>query len=114
MAAPGGAGLTWCWLLCLPLCLLGGLQSAQVLAGGASSPPVCLAKPAHSLDTFLVGVLQEFPALAKCQKQGWASRPEFRVLSLGLPGDTRLLGKTVQTEIFQQRVYVVSKNKTRS
>ena len=33
----------------------------------------------------------------------WASRPEFRVLSLGLPGDTRLLGKTVQTEIFQQR-----------
>ena len=28
-------------------------------------------------------------------------RPEFRVLSLGLPGDTRLLGKTVQTEIFQ-------------
>ena len=39
----------------------------------------------------------------KCQKQGWASRPEFRVLSLGLPGDTRLLGKTVQTEIFQQR-----------
>lgn len=63
MAAPGGAGLTWRWLLCLPLCLLGGLQSAQVLAGGASSPPVCLAKPAHSLDTFLVGVLQEFPAL---------------------------------------------------
>ena len=39
----------------------------------------------------------------KCQKQGWASRPEFRVLSLGLPADTRLLGKTVQTEIFQQR-----------
>ena len=41
--------------------------------------------------------------LTKCQKQGWASRPEFSVLSLGLPGDTRLLGKTVQTEIFQQR-----------
>ena len=33
----------------------------------------------------------------KCQKQGWASRPEFRVLSLGLPADTRLLGKTAQT-----------------
>ena len=39
----------------------------------------------------------------KCQKKGWASRSEFRVLSLGLPGDTRLLGKTVQTEILQQR-----------
>ena len=43
----------------------------------------------------------------KCQKQGWASRPEFRVLSLGVPADTRLLGKTVQTEILQQRGGVV-------
>ena len=32
----------------------------------------------------------------KCQKQGWASRPEFRVLALGLAADTRLLGKTAR------------------
>ena len=30
------------------------------------------------------------------QKQGWASRPEFRVLALGLAADTRLLGKTAR------------------
>lgn len=63
MAAPGDAGLTWSRLLCLPLCLLAGLQSAQVLAAEASSPAVCLARPARSLDTSLAGVLQEFPAL---------------------------------------------------
>ena len=39
----------------------------------------------------------------KCQKQGWASRPEFRVLSLGLLADTRLLGKTAQTLRFFSR-----------
>src|SRR5574337_260586 len=39
----------------------------------------------------------------KCQKQGWASRPEFRVLALGLAADTRLLGKTRAALTFQQR-----------
>ena len=41
--------------------------------------------------------------LTKRQKQGWASRPEFRVLSLGLLADTRLLGKTAQTRRFFSR-----------
>ena len=34
------------------------------------------------------------------QKQGWASQPRFRVLSLGLPADPRLLGTPAQTRRF--------------
>ena len=36
----------------------------------------------------------------KFQKQGWASWPEFRVLFLGLPADTTLLGKTARLWAF--------------
>ena len=43
---------------------------------------------------YLFGSRARWPP--KCQKQGWASRPEFRVLALGLAADTRLLGKTAR------------------
>ena len=43
------------------------------------------------------------PLAYKVPEEGWASRPEFSVLSLGLPADTRLLGKTAQTLRFFSR-----------
>ena len=43
------------------------------------------------------------PLAYKVPEEGWASRPEFRVLSLGLPADTRLLGRTAQTLRFFSR-----------
>ena len=59
----------------------------------------------ENINTRLVtyGIGFSLGLIRKGQKQGWASRPEFRVLSLGLPADTRLLGKTAQTLRFFSR-----------
>ena len=69
---------------------LGGGNQGPSAPGWARHDPMDCSPPGSSVH----GILQA---------QGWAIRPEFSVLSLGLPAETRLLGRTAQTLRFFSR-----------